>query len=73
MPPRQRDPELADAMYDAVMRAILTDMPALASDDTTAAIVAFRTLAPRIPALTEAERNLLAEWLERASASEGVR
>lgn len=70
IPPEQRDPELADAMYDAVMRSILTDTPALTVDDTTAAIVAFRTIAPRLPALTEAERALLAEWLERASESD---
>lgn len=70
MPPQDRDPELADAMYDAVMRAILTDVPALVVDDTTAAVVAFRTIAPEIAALTDSERALLAEWLDRATHSD---
>jgi len=32
-------------MYDAVTRAILTDVPALPADDVTAAAVAFRAVA----------------------------
>jgi AcrR family transcriptional regulator len=68
MPPADRDPGLADAMYDAVMRAVLTDGPAPAPESTTAATVAFATLVPRLPALTDAERALLSQWLDRAAA-----
>ncbi|MFJ1967412.1 TetR/AcrR family transcriptional regulator [Streptomyces sp. NPDC087903] len=66
MPPRNRDPDLADAMYDTVMRSILTDAPVPAEDSTTSAAVAFRTVVPRLPTLTDAERTLLSEWLDRA-------
>jgi hypothetical protein len=52
MAPEDRDLDLADAMYDAVMQSILTDVPALAEDSTTAAAVAFRTVVPKLPMLT---------------------
>lgn len=65
MPPDERDLGLADAMYDAVMRAILTEPPARAEDGDTATVVAFRTVAPDLRKLTEAERTLLLEWLDR--------
>ncbi|MEO3868910.1 helix-turn-helix domain-containing protein [Nonomuraea sp. B12E4] len=65
-PPQDRDLGLADAMYEAVMRQILTDAPALPADGTTAATVAFRAIAPKLPMLTDAERTLLSEWLNRA-------
>lgn len=60
-----RDRGLADALYDAIMRAILTDEPALATDDVSAAVVAFQTLVPKLPTLTDTERALLTEWLQR--------
>jgi AcrR family transcriptional regulator len=69
MPPEDRDPGLADAMYDAVMQQILTDAAALAADSTTAAAVAFRTVVPDLPMLTETERALMSEWLDRATGS----
>jgi hypothetical protein len=67
LPPQDRDPGLADAMYDAVTRSILTDAPALAQDDAAAAAVAFRTVVPRLTRLTGAERALLSQWLDRAA------
>lgn len=65
-PAAERKLDLADAMYDAAMQAILTDMPASSSDSTTAAAVAFRTVVPTLPRLTDAERTLMSEWLDRA-------
>ena len=65
-PPERRDLGLADAMYEAVMRSILTDAPALPADDATAAAVAFRAFVPELPRLTDTERALLSEWLDRA-------
>lgn len=64
-PPEHRDLDLADAMYEAVMRSILTDVPTLPPDSTTAAAVAFRAVAPKLTMLTDAERALLSEWLDR--------
>jgi AcrR family transcriptional regulator len=69
MPPQDRDLALADAMYDAVLQAILTDTPALTNKTPTAAAVAFRTVVPQLPTLTPAERTLLTEWLDRAAAA----
>ncbi|MFD3484257.1 TetR/AcrR family transcriptional regulator [Streptomyces sp. NPDC058665] len=79
MPPQERDPGLADAMYDMVTRSILTrpagpepaaePAPASTGDSTTAAAVAFRTVVPRLPKLTDIERALLSEWLDRAVES----
>jgi AcrR family transcriptional regulator len=67
IPPEERDPSLADAMYDAVMRSILTDVPALATGSASAAAAAFRTVVPDLPMLTESERALMSEWLDRAT------
>lgn len=65
MPPEERDLGLADAMYDAVSRAILTDAPAASEHNTLAAAVTFRTITPQLAALTDAEQMLLTEWLDR--------
>jgi AcrR family transcriptional regulator len=66
-PPDERDQGLADAMYDAVMQTILTDAPALPDEPATAAAVTFQTVVPDLTTLTDAERALLSEWLDRAS------
>lgn len=58
--PRNRPPTL---------HAILTDVPAFAEDSTTAAAVAFKTIVPDLPMLTDAERALLSGWLDRATGS----
>ncbi|WP_159837611.1 TetR/AcrR family transcriptional regulator [Nocardia sp. CY41] len=63
VPPQQRDLGLAEAMYEAVAHAVLTDGPALSARDTTRA--ALRAAAPELPMLTDAERALLSEWLRR--------
>ncbi|MPZ81492.1 MAG: hypothetical protein GEV28_14250 [Actinophytocola sp.] len=47
------------------MRSILTDVPTLPADSTTAVAVAFRAVAPKLTILTDAERALLSEWLDR--------
>lgn len=57
MPPEDRDLDLADAMYEAVMHAILTDTPTRPAD--------LQVQTRALPALTAAERALLSEWLDR--------
>ncbi|GAA2335290.1 helix-turn-helix domain-containing protein [Dactylosporangium salmoneum] len=69
MPPADRDRTLADTMFDAVLREILTDAAPLPADDTTAAVIAFQTVVPRLETLSEAERRLMSEWLSRAGAA----
>jgi AcrR family transcriptional regulator len=68
MSPQERDPQLADAMWDAVSRAILTDRPAYAETEPVAAAVTFRTVVPQLSMLSDAERALMAEWLDRAGS-----
>ena len=65
-PPAARDPHLADAMYEAVAAAILTDAPVPAATGPVAAAVAFRTIVPELTTLSDAERTLLSEWLDRS-------
>jgi len=64
-PPDQRDPELAQGMFEAVLGQILTDAPERADGGSMATAVAFRAIAAQLGMLTEAERLLLAEWLDR--------
>ena len=64
-PLEERDPELADAMLDAVLGRILTNASAEAPDGPVATAVALRALAPQLDALSDSERHLLIEWLDR--------
>jgi AcrR family transcriptional regulator len=66
MPPQQRDVGLADALFDAVSSAILTDAPAVSASDTLSIAVTFATAAPDLPALSPAEKAVLHEWLNRS-------
>ena len=64
-PAAQRDPGLAESMYEALLRQILTDAPEPAQDRLLAAAVALRAVAPQLDELSPAEQHLLAEWLDR--------
>ncbi|WP_148616387.1 TetR/AcrR family transcriptional regulator [Nocardioides rubriscoriae] len=73
-PAARRDPGLAEAVLDAVTAAILT--PGAAPDDgrggddrLTTAVVTLAALLPELPALTDAERTLMGEWLARSLRS----
>lgn len=65
-PPERRDVGLAEHMYEAVLRQILKDAPGPADDGPLSAVVAFRAVAPTLGVLSEGERRLLTEWLDRA-------
>jgi len=56
---------LADAMFDAVLQHVTTGASAQPDGHVTASTVAFRTVVPHLDALSDAERQLLAEWLDR--------
>jgi AcrR family transcriptional regulator len=66
MSPEDRDPGLGDAVYNALIRSIITDHAAEVDDDavTNAAITLHSNL-PALTGLTNAERTLMAEWLKR--------
>jgi AcrR family transcriptional regulator len=65
-PPKQRDPGLADAMYEAVLGQILTNAPERSNDAPMVTAVTFRAAVPRLDMLSDAERRLMTEWLDRA-------
>lgn len=65
-PPERRDGSLAEAMYQAVCQQIMTEAPQPTTNVPLAATVAFRAVAPGLDMLTDAERRLLIDWLDRA-------
>lgn len=65
-PVEQRDPGLADQMFDAVAASILTSTPAVPASDAGTVAIAFATTVPALPGLTPAERALMTEWLTRS-------
>ena len=72
-PVAERDAALGDAMFDAVIRTILTETtlpsPAPSSEaGPISAAVALTAVLPRLPSLTMAERSVMREWLERSIA-----
>lgn len=69
-PVDERDPGLGEAMFEAVLAQILTDPPFRKPDDTLATTVAFRAITPSLTSLSDSERLLLAEWLDRALAAD---
>lgn len=68
--PEHRDADLAQAIYDAVLAQILTDAPPLADSQPTATAIAFRAIAPQLTNLTDAERQLLDDWLARVISAQ---
>lgn len=60
-----RDAGLSAAAREAVILAIVTDRPVVGATGPAAAATALRAALPTDNALTENERKLMAEWLER--------
>ena len=66
--PAQRDAGLSDRMLAAVLTQVLApeaSVPADEQDAVTAPAVALRALAPQLGVLSDSERGLLVEWLDR--------
>ncbi|SDT09548.1 DNA-binding transcriptional regulator, AcrR family [Friedmanniella luteola] len=68
VPEADRDPGLPGAMLDAVLGRLLVGTPAVPEATTSAVTVAFATVLPDLPGLSDAERAVLGEWLGRALA-----
>lgn len=64
-PAEHRDVGLAEEMYEAVHYQILTDLPDRAVNQALAGTVAFRALVPQLIVLSDSERGLLTDWLDR--------
>ncbi len=69
VPPEERDPGLSDAAREAVIAAVTTEAPAVPGVGPLAAAVSLRAALDDVEVLTEAERALLAEWLDRIGGS----
>jgi len=69
MPEDRRDPGWAEAAREAVIAAITTGSPALDSPGPAAAAIALRAVLPDATVLTDGERRLLEEWLDRLADS----
>lgn len=67
--PEERDPALSDMVREMVIAAVTTDAPAPAAPGPVAAAVHLRALLPQTSALTDRERALLQEWLDRVVKS----
>jgi hypothetical protein len=70
-PAELRDHELPEAMYDAILGQILTDAPESREAGAMAATVTFRAITPELTMLSDAERQLLEDWLARALSDLG--
>jgi hypothetical protein len=68
-PPAERDLGLSEAMYDAVAAAIFGTAPATGDPTAAAVAVTFLTVLSDLPARTDAERTLMAEWAARSLAA----
>ncbi|MGI8591282.1 MAG: TetR/AcrR family transcriptional regulator [Nakamurella sp.] len=68
-PTAVRDPGLADDLFQAVLDRIVTDLPPSRGDGPLASAVALRAIAPELHMLSDAERHLLIEWLDRTIAT----
>lgn len=65
-PPEHRDPGLAQDLFEAVLRQILTGAPEHSGSELKATIVACRANTPQLQMLSPAEQHLLGDWLDRA-------
>jgi hypothetical protein len=67
----ERDDALADTAWESVC-AIILDHPVAAVTGPAAAAVTLRAALPDLTALTQAERALLGDWLDRIAESQRV-
>ncbi|MEU8060383.1 TetR/AcrR family transcriptional regulator [Microbispora bryophytorum] len=68
LPEERRDPRLSEVARDAAIAAITTDVPVVETPGPAAAAMALRAALPDAAALTDGERHMLGEWLDRLAA-----
>jgi AcrR family transcriptional regulator len=75
LPADQRDPALSTLARESIIAAVTTDASGPpAPGTTTGAVVtavALRAVLPQVDVLSESERRLLADWLDRIATSPG--
>jgi AcrR family transcriptional regulator len=67
-PAHERDLNLSQAMFDVVAGGILATASATQDSTVSTVAVTFMTVLSDLPALTNAERTLMAEWMARSLA-----
>lgn len=72
-PEPERDLGILDELLQAVLGNILTATPAPPASDVGAVVNAFRAAMPDLPTLSDNERSLLSEWLDRAISESQAR
>ncbi|GGO12009.1 TetR family transcriptional regulator [Microbispora rosea subsp. aerata] len=65
LPEKQRDPGLSEAAREAAIAAVTTDAPVVEATGPAAAAMALLAALPDATALTDGERHVLGEWLDR--------
>jgi hypothetical protein len=70
LPADRRDPALSELAREAVIAAITVDAPDHPSPGPVTAAVALRAVLPQTHALTDRERGLMQEWLDRIADAE---
>jgi AcrR family transcriptional regulator len=65
-PPHLRDLGLAEAMFSAVTASILTTSLPMADTTANTLAITFLTIISDLPALTDAERTIMTEWILRS-------
>ena len=60
-----RDKSLSEAAREAAIAAITTDAPAWEGSGPATAAVALRAVLPEVQSVSDGERALLTEWLDR--------
>jgi hypothetical protein len=68
LPEQRRDPELLRVLREAMVTAVTTREPAVREAGPAGAARALRAVLPESTSLSDAERRLLAEWLDRLAA-----
>lgn len=69
LPEDRRDPSLSVTARESIIATVTTDPPPDAEPGPVASAVAMRAVLPQATALTNPERELLAEWLDRIAAA----
>ena len=64
-PERERDPSLSEMTREAVIAAIIAEAPEPGQLELTPVATTLRALLPSTDGLTDGERHLLTEWLDR--------
>lgn len=67
VPEDRRDMSLSHAAREAIIAAVITDLPAATAPGPVGAAVALRAALPQTQELTRQEEGLLIEWLDRIS------